>query len=175
MTKFTGLARSHALVQIQDKARSAAHLSAHDPASKQMDTNTRIKLDGMKPDGMKLDGMKPDGLMLANLWAGAMTVSPHFAGCACSGGFCIPFNPADLEQDMLAFLSEKYRAAKQDALLQFVQARSDDKRSAFGTWLEAIDTSPLSSKDRQRLMGDLYQTLESMNGMARGRDNIVCY
>lgn len=118
---------------------------------------------------------KPDGLMLANLWAGAMTVSPHFAGCACSGGFCIPFNPADLEQDLLVFLTEKYRQANHKALLRYVQARANEQHSAFGAWLEAIDTSELNPEDRKRLIADLYQTLDSMNGMARGRENIVCY
>lgn len=119
-------------------------------------------------------GQMANGRKLAELWAGAMIFAPHLAGCACAG-FHVPLDPAAVEEDLLDFLAYRYKSEGRLALASFVAARGAERRSNFGTWLESLDSAALDKEDRDRLISDLFNTLDSMNSARAGRGGFVCY
>jgi hypothetical protein len=114
------------------------------------------------------------GRKLAELWSGAMIFAPHLAGCSCAG-FHVPLDPAAVEEDLLDFLAYRYKGEGLSTLSNFVTARNAARSSHFGAWLESLDSAPLENADRERLIGDLFNTLDSMNGARGARSGFVCY
>ena len=123
---------------------------------------------------MTIQANRTSGRELADLWSGAVIFAPHLAGCSCAG-FYVPLDPASVELDLLEYLAHKYKTAGHAELAAFVSARAQGQTPAFGKWLEMIDTSPLAPPDRDRLTGDLFATLESMNSARPARSGFVCY
>lgn len=118
---------------------------------------------------------KISGQTLAELWTGAMVFAPHLAGCTCAGGFHVPLDPSAVEEDLLDFLAYRYKGEGLNTLSAFVSARSANRTTDFGRWLAALDEAPLTSAERERLAGDLHNTLESMNGARPAKAGYVCY
>ena len=119
-------------------------------------------------------GTAVSGRKLAELWSGAMIFAPHLAGCSCAG-FHVPLDPSAVEEDLLDFLAYRYKTEGRLTLCAFVAARSADRSTNFGRWLEALDNADLEVADRERLIADLFNTLDSMNGARESRGGFVCY
>lgn len=117
---------------------------------------------------------KVTGGMLAELWSSAMIFAPHLAGCSCAG-FHVPLDPAAVEEDLVDFLAYRYKGEGRTSLADFVARRTKERSPDFGRWLEALDDAPIEGADRARLMDDLRNTLESMNGARAARSGFVCY
>lgn len=115
------------------------------------------------------------GHKLAQLWGSAMIFAPHLAGCSCAGGFSVSLDPSAIEEDLLDFLSYRYRGEGRKTLADFVSARSADRSTDFARWLETLATAPIDNADRDRLMNDIFTTLDSMNGARSARTGFVCY
>ena len=113
---------------------------------------------------------KITGRELAALWSTAMIFATHLAGCSCAG-FYVPLDPAAVQEDLIDFLVYRYKSDKRLALAEFVARRE----ASFEKWLENLDSAPLDPVDRERLMDDLRNTLESMNGARAARSGFVCY
>ncbi len=117
---------------------------------------------------------KSRGRELAELWAGAMIFAPHMAGCSCAG-FHVPLDASAVEEDLIDFLAYRYKGEGLAALAEYVSSRATAKSMQFSDWLEQLDRAPVSEADRDRLMNDLSNTLESMNGARPAKAGFVCY
>lgn len=116
------------------------------------------------------------GQDLAELWSNAIIFAPHLAGCTCSGGFCVPLDPAMVEEDLIDYLHNLYRNEGLDELAAFTAARNARRGEvSFPLWLRALDEAPLAGPDRVRLMADIRTTLESMCDTRAKGDGFICY
>ena len=104
----------------------------------------------------------PTGMALARLWSEAPALMPHGAGCSCVGHVALHLDPAAVEADVLDHLAERYAAQGLHALVDVLSHRRASRGVTFASWLMEIDTAPLETAVRMRLLADLGATLASL-------------
>jgi len=121
---------------------------------------------------------------LSELWRAALARSPHPAGCQCMGLFLIPaMNPADLENDIVDLLRERYLSEGLTDLVDLLDQRLAEHDGgappSFRTWLLGLPERHVAGGALNRLVTDLEATLASCGGTDRQggarSSSFVCY
>ena len=107
-----------------------------------------------------------DDPSIAELWRGALSAGLHGSGCACGIGM-MSLSAADLEEDLLDFLSDRYPDERAPALARALAARRHDRTSSFPTWIDALQ-STLGAGDWTALDRDVRSVLNSATAPGSG-------
>jgi hypothetical protein len=103
------------------------------------------------------------------LWRSALATPLHGPFCACCGG--IPVSPADLEQDVLDYLVQRYEQRADPLLAEAVRQRLSTTARSLTDWLTAL-TRELPPAASQQILDDLANVLR---GIAADRPgSFVC-
>jgi hypothetical protein len=110
---------------------------------------------------------------LAALWEAAAAGTRHLPGCGCGAGFLArPPRPAELEEDLIEFLHDRYVADGRAPLVVLLAARmARTDAMPFGAWLAALGGAALPQEDATQLSADLGRALESLTG---SRSRFAC-
>ena len=107
-----------------------------------------------------------DDPSIAELWRGTLSAGLHGSGCACGVGM-VSLSAADLEEDLLDFLSDRYPAERAPALAAALAARRHDRTTSFPIWMGAL-RSTLGSGDWAALEQDVRSVLNSATAPGSG-------